>query len=309
MSKVKTVRFNKPIYLQTSRDAAEFAYPFVVEYIIHEGKPEEKLISESFRIMVGISGTLATMWGYGVYDNSDLNILKKFLYEHGKRKVIKKIKDNTLNVNEELILLTNNSPQENPYNPDKIEEPNGAIIKVEIPENDLVTKMKEDVLAASIVETMDNINSIFYLNHKEKLLQPDQLSNIVDLFRPVKSRQDFSHSIASLSHMATAMNTGILRKLTSNDDPDKKSIYLLEQYLIFLHSNNEKIISTLKNLNRIRQGYPIHTDIAEGVIKSYRYFGLDHPVEDFEKSWKILMNAYLEILKDIFVIFKDKLKL
>ena len=82
-------------------------------------------------------------------------------------------------------------------------------------------------------------------------------------------------------------------------DPDKKSISLLEHYLSQNNLTDNGTITTFRALNRLRQGYPVHGDRTDGVLKAYRTLGVDYPVEDFSESWKILLGQYLDALENL----------
>jgi hypothetical protein len=76
----------------------------------------------------------------------------------------------------------------------------------------------------------------------------------------------------------------------------------LNHLLIKLGKENKAIIDILKFLGRIRQGYPVHTDIA-GVIEGLSYFSIDYPIENYEISWEILLTNYLKALSELNKIF------
>ena len=58
--------------------------------------------------------------------------------------------------------------------------------------------------------------------------------------------------------------------------------------------------------NRLRQGYPIHTDKANGVIEAHSFFEIDYPINDFKSAWEKLLISYLEVLKELFDLIKKE---
>src|SRR5690606_7293240 len=96
--------------------------------------------------------------------------LAKILLQFGKDKIIEKLKEGTLTDDEELILLTSTHPKESPYDPDKLIDIENAEYEVEVGHKMLSEDIKENKLAASIIETRDRINAIFYSKHQKKLL-------------------------------------------------------------------------------------------------------------------------------------------
>jgi len=67
---------------------------------------------------------------------------------------------------------------------------------------------------------------------------------------------------------------------------------------------DKNITDTLKYFGRIRQGYPMHTDIA-GIRDGLAFFNVNYPIENYEETWQLLLTSYLSILKDLYRIFAD----
>jgi hypothetical protein len=225
--------------------------------------------------------------------------------QYGKDKIIEKLKEGTLTDSEELILLTTTHPSTSPYNPDNLIEPQNAEFEIEIGQKMLIEEIKENKLAASIIETRDKINAIFYERHKEKLLLLNEERNLLDFFKTAKTEEEFSHRLASLGQVSRYLNVSILRKLIGETDTQIGSVVVLEKFLQFIGTPNRTITDNLKQIGRVRQGYPMHTDLA-GVVQGYKYFGLQYPVENYETTWTALLNYYLTSLKQLYEILADK---
>lgn len=295
-----TIKFKGVRYLQSSRDAIEFLYFY--DLIDEEGKTESKTIK------VSISGSLSIGWGFQIWSmqpDVDYPNLAKMLLQVGKDKIIEKLKEGTLTTNEEMILMTSTHTNSAPYNPDNLIEPQNAEYEIEIGEKILSEEIKENKLAAAIIEIRDTINVIFHSKNDEKLLFLNEERNLLDFFKSAKTEEEFSHRISSLGEVSRNLNIKVLRKLTNETDTKLGSVILLDKFLTSLGSQDKTTTEILRNIGRIRQGYPVHTDIA-GVIQGYKYFGLKYPIENYESTWTSLLNFYLTALKQLYELLADK---
>lgn len=286
-----TLRFKSTRHLPSSRDAIEFLYFY--DIIDENGKAIPRTIK------ISISGSLSISWGFQIWSpepEKTYKNLEKILLQFGKDKIIEKLKEDTLNDHEELILLTSTHPLEPPYNPSNLIDVAEAEYEVEVGHKTLSEEITENKLAASIIESRDRINAIFHSRHKAKLLLLNEERNLLDFFKTANSEEEFSHRIASLGQVSRHLNIDILRKLTGEDNLQEGSIFLLEKFLATINKKDKSITETLRQIGRIRQGYPIHTDIT-GAIKGYEYFGLKYPVDDYASTWMSLLNFYLTALK------------
>jgi hypothetical protein len=272
-----------------TRATIDFAYYY---HIIDE----KGNTSERYTIVISISDILSAMWGL------ELNELEKALLLIARDKIAEKLIDDTLNKFEEIVLLTNNSPAKFPYNIKYLVNVSDAEYEVEIEGKPLNQIVSENKLAASIIQIRDTINAIFYKQNSVKLLLLDEERNLLDFFRPANTEEEFSHRVASLGQVSRNLNVEILRKLTGISDTNVRSVQLLNHLLVKLGTENKEIVDILKFLGRIRQGYPIHTDIA-GVIEGLSYFSIAYPIEDYESSWGILLSSYLKALTELNKIF------
>ena len=287
---IKRISFtHSQFLLPTSRATIDFAYYY---HIIDE----KGNTSEPYTIVISISDILSAMWGL------ELNELEKALLLIARDKITEKLIDDTLNKFEEIVLLTNNSPAKFPYNIKYLVNISDAEYEVEIEGKPLNQIVSENKLAASIIQIRDTINAIFYKQNNIKLLLLDEERNLLDFFRPANTEEEFSHRVASLGQISRNLNVEILRKISGISDTNVKSVQLLNHFLVKLGKENKEIISILKYLGRIRQGYPIHTDIA-GVIEGLSYFNIPYPIDDYELSWGILLSNYLKALTELNKIF------
>lgn len=88
-------------------------------------------------------------------------------------------------------------------------------------------------------------------------------------------------------------------------DTQAKSLQLLEAYLSLNNVSKSNIADTFRNINKIRQGYPIHGDRSKGVLDAHKYFKITYPITDYSAAWKVLLNSYLKALQQLLEILKN----
>ena len=296
----KKIEFKTPIALGRTRDASDYLFPYDLVDSTFVGMPEEQCKTSDFDIKVGATRSLVASWRLNEND------LIKVLFEYGKRHIIQKLKDGTLSSEEELLLSTSTAEVPCPFDPSRIPSPTGTTIEVDLGG---VSFMKDQTflqLASLIIDNRDNINAIFSNIHKEKLILLNEERDLLQLFRDASNPEEFFYRICALANAATTFNIKILREITGISDTQIKSISLIENYLETINSSSPEIIKTLRSINRIRQGYPVHGDQADGVLEAHRYFNLRYPIDDFSNSWKTLLIHYLNALKKLLEILKEK---
>lgn len=73
------------------------------------------------------------MWGFDRF-NQDFPLLSKHLFESARESAYKHLIENTLDNLEEISLYTTNSPKNNPFDPQKLQNPAGAIYEIDLPQ-------------------------------------------------------------------------------------------------------------------------------------------------------------------------------
>jgi len=302
----KILSFKEPTCVETLssslREGTQYRFEFSLIDSSVIGKPEEK--SETFygELLVGITIELNIDW------RLDDKEMPKILFEYGKRHLVQKVKDGSISDKEELLLATSNSPDECPYDVAAIENPDGAKVEIEVGEEKIMENLSLRQLASSIIDRRDNINAIFHQEHKRKLIELLEERDLLQFFRDAQSQEEFSYRLCALRNAATNLNIGILRKITESTDKQAGSIALLDAYLIQYENYDSSIAETLKQINRIRQGYPVHGDRVDGVIEAHKHFGIEYPIENFGNAWKILLLNYWDTLERLYQIIAAKAK-
>jgi len=285
------IRFVSAQYFQPGARA-------VIPYLFRYELEDENGIVSFKSIVVIISDQQGLNWGYQFWsynpDEAYKNLVK-ILLQFAKEKIIEKLKENTLTEQEEMILLSTNSPITCPYIPEALPEVDQAEFEVEIGQNSIGIEIKENKLAASIIETRDIINTIFHEKYGEKLLLLNQERNLLDFFKSSVNEEEFSHRIASLAEVSRNLNVSILRKATNTSSSEQKSIQLLKLFYEQNSLDGKKITEVLVAIGRVRQGYPVHTDLA-GIITALQYFAIPYPINDYDAAWSNILNQYLTAL-------------
>jgi hypothetical protein len=273
------------------RDATELIFPFRLIDTELIGSPEEDSKISYHKISVVATRTLVACWDL----NDDQRL--RVMYEYAKRHVVEKIREGTLRESEEIDLHTKNVELPCPFDPGRIENPNSAIVSVGIDEKKFMEDSSLLALASSIIDARDNINAIFNHLNKEKLIVVVEERDLLQFFRDVQTKEEFSYRLCALANAATNMNIQCLRQLTETEDKQVKSIQLLETYLGRLGIQNKEFLKTFRKINKLRQSYPVHGDRTKGVIEAHKYFEIEYPITDFSASWKTLLEKYLEALQ------------
>jgi len=264
------------------------------------GKPEEEFETQDIEIDVEISETKAAIWNLNTPDRE--NDRKKILFEYGKRELIEKIKDSTaVKENSFRIYSNTHTDPECPFNPDKIDMNVGDKYKIIIPDKTLVQRLEVDAIASSIITKRDEINALFKNKFNDKLFLVNQERNLLDLFRSADSIEEFSYRITSIGNLVGSLNKYMLSKETKLSSKDFGSIHML-QVLLNNFSTDQTVTLIFKNLNKLRQAYPVHGDNVEGVIDAHKYLGLNYPVTNFKESWELLLSKYNDALFELFSI-------
>jgi hypothetical protein len=90
--------------------------------------------------------------------------------------------------------MSSTQPSTCPYNAKDLAETKAAEYEIETGKKLLMQEIKENRLAASIIETRDIINAIFKTRHQENLLLLNQERNLLDFFETAILEEEFSHS-------------------------------------------------------------------------------------------------------------------
>jgi len=301
------IKFGQPRHLPTEMDGIEIAYPYKIIETPKEKYKLENPKSSDYTIKVAISGSLAITWGFEIWKSNDYYYdLIKLLLPYAIEEIKKKYKEGTLNKFEEIVLLTTNHPENRIYDIQKLPEVNNHVETINIHEDEkkIYEEIEINKLAGEIIQYRDLINAIIYNSNKVKLLELDQERNLFEFFKGAKTNEDFSHRIASLGALVGKLNKKFLKEITEYEGSELGTIGLLKLLVEKYDPSKISITEILRQINRLRQGYPIHSDKATGVIEAHEYFKIDYPITDFEKAWSILLEQYLHSLKELFELIK-----
>ncbi len=295
------IKFGQYKQLPVTRDGFDFLFHFNTVDLKYVGAPEEFRMVDAHHLVVGISGTLLAMWGL------EGTPLVKTLFELGKRHLVEKVKDGTLTSKVELQLASSNAPDRAPFDISRIPDPNGTEVIVHVEKPNLSDNREGLQLGGDIVDTLDNINAIFNDRFGYALFVAQEFRATLELVRPANSKEEYIVRVISLAQLIDRLNLSALRKLTDENNTQVKSIALLERFIGSLGEKSEPAIQILRSLVRLRQGYPMHTDTADGLREAHKFLGIGYPVTEYRNAWLALLNHFLKALQHIrMVVEKEK---
>lgn len=283
---MKKVKFITATIVDTN--IAGYSVEFEIEYIKeNSGFYKDEKLEYFFRVTF----TQFVLLRWQLADGLTKDKLIKLAFPFAVEGIIERIKDGTLKDFEEQLVRIENDMISYPFDITKIEKVEGYEIEFPNEEQTISIKIEQNVLANDIIVLRDNINALFYAKTNNILLKLGQERNILSLFRQVDTEEQLKYSVATLANLASDINGKTLRKLTDIKDTEIKSISLLEFFLNTIDKDNQEIIKILRSINRMRQGFPIHTDKA-GIVETLKSLNIEYPVLEYDKTWRILLNKY-----------------
>lgn len=275
-----------------------------VDYIIKYHKENDDFLKDSNEeYWLKITLTHFVLIGWGFTDNFDTNKLIKITFPFAVRFISERVKDGTLKEFEEIIISREDNFFPYPYDIKKIDKIEGYEILITGEKVDIGKRIQTNIIADTIIELRDNINALIYSKNKDILLKLGQERNILNLFREIDNREQFSYAISTLGNLVNDLNTDLLKKITGNKEKDVKSFALLEQFLSIIDNEPNESLKIFRTINRIRQGFPIHTDKAE-MIKNLKKFNIEYPIVNHNGVWNILIEKYKLGLSDLLIKIK-----
>lgn len=265
--------------------------------ITQDGKNYEKNRQSEYVFRIGFSTFLLMGWGEGIYSLEENRIIK-MAYPFAEFLIIEKINDGTIKDFDERVYTREDNLPQYPFDLNKIGTIEGKTIDIEEPQRTIGEIIETNPLADEIIQLRDNINTLFHDKHKENLLFLNEERGILNFFRAVKTEEEFTHRIASLGELIKNMNSKKLKSIVKEYDDKDGSISLLEKFIKQSGKRGFKLIEIFRNINRVRQGFPIHTDKA-GIISSLGYFGLTYPIDDYSYAWKVILLNYRVALQEL----------
>ena len=298
---MKYIVFGKPRIAPQLINGILIDFPFELK---QNGKGYEKGLQTNHEFRIGLSTFLLMNWGEDIQNISEDQAIK-LAYPFAESIILEKINDGTIKEFDERILTTEDNIKQYPFDLDKVGKIENNTIEIEIPQNTIGEIIETSQLADEIVQLRDNINTLFHDKYKESLLFLNEERGILNFFRKVQTEEEFTHRLASLGELIKNMNSKKLRSIIELDEKNNGSILLLEMFIKQLGDNSFEVINIFRKINRIRQGFPIHTDKA-GIISSLKYFGLNYPIENYTSAWETILINYRNGLKELKeIISKD----
>lgn len=148
----KTLIFDIPIQRQTGGGSYAWLFPFSLVDSDYINTPEEASKTTAHSVYVSISDRLAYVWGFTLLSDTNTQSnhrtnLIKVLFEFGKRCIIQKLQQTgQIERDEEhTMLLSHDYPNGCPYSPTQIQNPNGAIVEVEVDNNPTRKRLRQEM--------------------------------------------------------------------------------------------------------------------------------------------------------------------
>ena len=121
-----TLKFGKPENItRPGDDAIVYRFPFTSIDSERIGSPEETRLTTSHRLVVRI--VLSRLAGWKLSDSE----LQKELFEIGRRVIVEKAKQGPLDPEEQVVVNTSTHSSTLPFDPSRLDDPDGAVIIVE----------------------------------------------------------------------------------------------------------------------------------------------------------------------------------
>ncbi len=141
----KVIKFKEASYIPP---ASRMQFGFLYWYsVINEDQ-----IVEDKTIGIFASDGLSMIWQLPFYERPE--DAKKILLQFAKEEIIEMLKEDTLNDQEEVILMTATQPQACPYNPKILIETKSAEFEIETSSKLLMEEIKENKSAAAILNSV-----------------------------------------------------------------------------------------------------------------------------------------------------------
>jgi hypothetical protein len=275
-----------------------------VDYcVIYQKDNNEFLKDEYNQYWLKITITQFALIGWGYRFNPSNEELIKLTFPFAAKFITERVKDRTLKEFEEIIISREDNYFPYPYDIQKVNEIEGYEIEFPGDKDDIGKRIQTNLIADTIIELRDNINALIYSKHNEILLKLGQERNILNLFRTIDNQEQFSFAISTLGNLVNDLNVKLLKKITDNKDKDIKSFALLEEFLNTIDEAPNESVYIFKTINRIRQGFPIHTD-KTNIINSLKKFDIEYPIVDYNNAWQILIEKYKNGLDDLLIKIK-----
>jgi len=133
-----------------------------------------------------------------------------------------------------------------------------------------------DAIAAAV----DAINGVWAERFGRPLFRDVACRALVDLRKPCRTMDQLSNRLQSLGLLIDSIDVDCAKYAPNLSGPDRKPINMLERMLEVEAPDfvpNREIITTLRQIRRLRNLYPAHADPKES-IQAVRSFGFAYPV-------------------------------
>lgn len=153
--------------------------------------------------------------------------------------------------------------------------------------------------AAKVMKLLYSTNFLFKAKKGAILFREDNLKLISELFTPCQNEPQFITKIACLANLFE-VPVKPLKKLVNNPE-NKRSIKLVEQWLVNQSRYEPAMIKTWENIITLRNVEPIHSirsgEKAGWVLNALNFFDTQFPVNNYSKLWDNILERFIKSLE------------
>lgn len=126
-----SVKFETPQDVTNpGHDGMKIKFPFQV---IEPGQCARRDKVTEHSMVVDIVGTLLATWGFE-RSGSDPQSVASYLFEYAREAVVEKLVEGSLTQHHEISVHGANESYQNPFDPNKLTEPDGAVCEIDLAE-------------------------------------------------------------------------------------------------------------------------------------------------------------------------------
>jgi len=167
-------------------------------------------------------------------------------------------------------------------------------------------------LLKKIANELDEINIFFNKRYggKKRLFTYWEYKFWFELNKPCVTKKDFKNSIGYLSNLISSIEekqiVSIIGEIKDKDNKGPRSISYLEKLLKdkFTDKDSESIISCFRRILRIRANL-FHKETSN-IIKDLNGLKLDYPIKDYQFTFNIIINDFVNQIGKLHNIFSFK---
>lgn len=175
--------------------------------------------------------------------------------------------------------------------------------KIGIPYVQVPMRGLDDRLSSDLANEIDMLNMLFYDNYGARPIDIPSARFIHELSLSCNTEEQLVRNVVAVADFLNNMDFTMLlsdeEKIQLRTAHKSGSISALESFLGREKPNYARtIISNLRNINKLRGQYPVHS-ISRGVVDAHRTLGIDYPIHMPQEAWSRIRTILLKVLQGI----------